>query len=38
MYYGTIRYNDQCEFDYFLATSFNKYDRNRDCVIDYTEF
>ena len=36
--YRTVRYNDQREFDYFFATAFDRYDRNRDGVIDYAEF
>ena len=36
--YRTIRYQDQREFDYFFATAFDRYDRNRDGVIDYREF
>ena len=36
--YGTINYRDQQQFDYFFATAFDKYDRNRDGRIDYNEF
>ena len=36
--YKTIDYTNQREFDYFFATAFDKYDRNRDGVIDYAEF
>ena len=36
--YGTINYRDQQQFDYFFATAFDKYDRNRDGKIDYNEF
>ena len=36
--YGTINYRDQREFDYFFATAFDRYDRNRDGRIDYNEF
>ena len=28
----------QAEFDYFFATAFDRYDTNRDGVIDYAEF
>ena len=34
----TINYRDQAEFDYFFATAFDRYDVNRDGVIDYKEF
>ena len=36
--YRTINYTNQAEFDYFFATAFDRYDRNRDGVIDYREF
>ena len=36
--YSTIGYRDQQQFDYFFATAFDKYDRNRDGKIDYKEF
>ena len=36
--YNTISYRDQQQFDYFFATAFDKYDRNRDGRIDYNEF
>ena len=36
--YSTIGYRDQLQFDYFFATAFDKYDRNRDGKIDYNEF
>ena len=36
--YRTLNYRDQREFDYFFATAFDRYDRNRDGVIDYAEF
>ena len=36
--YRAINYRDQREFDYFFATAFDRYDRNRDGVIDYREF
>ena len=36
--YSTIGYRDQQQFDYFFATAFDKYDRNRDGKIDYREF
>ena len=36
--YRTINYRDQAEFDYFFATAFDRYDTNRDGVIDYREF
>ena len=36
--YNTIDYRNQKEFDYFFATAFDRYDRNRDGVIDYREF
>ena len=36
--YRTINYSNQAEFDYFFATAFDRYDRNRDGVIDYMEF
>ena len=31
-------YRDQSQFDRFFATAFDKYDRNRDGVIDHVEF
>ena len=31
-------YRDQSQFDRFFATAFDKYDRNRDGVIDHNEF
>ena len=34
----TINYRDQQQFNQFFATSFDKYDRNRDGKIDYKEF
>ena len=34
----TINYQDQQYFNQFFATSFDKYDRNRDGKIDYNEF
>ena len=36
--YRTIAYSNQAEFDYFFATAFDRYDTNRDGVIDYREF
>ncbi len=36
--YTTIDYRNQREFDYFFATAFDRYDTNRDGVIDYAEF
>ena len=36
--YSTINYRDQQQFDYFFATAFDRYDRNRDGRIDYNEF
>ena len=36
--YSTIDYRNQAEFDYFFATAFDRYDTNRDGVIDYAEF
>ena len=36
--YNTLNYRDQKEFDYFFATAFDRYDTNRDGVIDYREF
>ena len=36
--YNTIGYRDQQQFDYFFATAFDRYDRNRDGRIDYNEF
>ena len=36
--YGAINYRDQREFDYFFATAFDRYDRNRDGRIDFNEF
>ena len=34
----TIDYRSQKEFDYFFATAFDRYDTNKDGVIDYMEF
>ena len=34
----TVNYRDQQQFNNFFATSFDKYDRNRDGKIDYNEF
>ena len=34
----TVNYRDQQLFNNFFATSFDKYDRNRDGKIDYQEF
>ena len=34
----TVNYRDQQQFNNFFATSFDKYDRNRDGKIDYQEF
>ena len=31
--YRTINYSNQAEFDYFFATAFDRYDRNRDGII-----
>ena len=36
--YRTIDYRNQAEFDYFFSTAFDRYDVNRDGVIDYNEF
>ena len=36
--YSLIDYRNQAEFDYFFATAFDRYDVNRDGVIDYKEF
>ena len=36
--FSTINYRDQQQFDYFFATAFDRYDRNRDGKIDYREF
>ncbi len=36
--YNTIGYRNQKDFDYFFATAFDRYDRNRDGRIDYNEF
>ena len=36
--FSTINYRDQQQFDYFFATAFDRYDRNRDGRIDYREF
>ena len=36
--YRTVAYTNQAEFDYFFATAFDRYDVNRDGVIDYNEF
>ena len=38
VHYNGINYRDQREFDYFFATAFDRYDRNRDGRIDYNEF
>ena len=35
---STVNYRDQQLFNNFFATSFDKYDRNRDGKIDYNEF
>ena len=35
---STVNYRDQQQFNNFFATSFDKYDRNRDGKIDYNEF
>ena len=35
---NTVNYRDQAYFNQFFATSFDKYDRNRDGRIDYREF
>ena len=37
VHYGND-YRDQSQFDQFFATAFDKYDRNRDGVIDHNEF
>ena len=37
VHYGN-EYQNQTEFDRFFATAFDKYDRNRDGRIDYTEY
>ena len=34
----TINYKDQQQFNQFFATSFDKYDKNKDGKIDYREF
>ena len=34
----TINYREQQQFNQFFASSFDKYDRNRDGKIDYKEF
>ena len=34
----STNYGNQSEFDRFFATAFDKYDRNRDGVIDQNEF
>ena len=36
--YNSINYKDQAYFNQFFATSFDRYDRNRDGKIDYREF
>ena len=36
--YSTTGYQNQRDFDYFFATAFDRYDRNRDGRIDYNEF
>ena len=36
--YNSINYRNQSEVDTFLSTTFDRYDRNRDGVIDYREF
>ena len=36
--YRTIDYKNQREFDYFFASAFDRYDRNREGIIDYAEF
>ena len=36
--YRTVNYSSQAELDYFFATAFDRYDVNRDGVIDYAEF
>ena len=33
-----INYRSQDEFDYFFTNTFDRYDRQRDGVIDYNEF
>ena len=35
---NSINYRDQVNFNQFFATSFDRYDRNRDGRIDYREF
>ena len=35
---NSINYRDQAYFNQFFATSFDRYDRNRDGKIDYREF
>ena len=35
---NSINYRDQYYFNQFFATSFDRYDRNRDGKIDYREF
>ena len=35
---NSINYRDQVYFNQFFATSFDRYDRNRDGKIDYREF
>ena len=35
---NTVNYRDQAYFNQFFATSFDRYDRNRDGKIDYREF
>ena len=36
--YRTINYHNQTEFYYFFPTAVDRFDRNRDGVIDYNEF
>ena len=36
--YNQINYRDQQQFNYFFATAFDRYDRNKDGKIDYNEF
>ena len=36
--FNSINYRDQAYFNQFFATSFDRYDRNRDGKIDYREF
>ena len=35
---NSVNYRDQAYFNQFFATSFDRYDRNRDGKIDYREF